>query len=175
MSYTFPSCVHVDFPASDANSAHSPLAEFCVPCVPSGTETEKQPPQSQFPQNRQAPWLPPVGPVQPVSGPRWGNGPVPARSGAVWAPQGPSLAEVTGEAEKPFFVFCFSQAGNKTHRSLKPTHSSLLGRASKSACPTLSVGTKGGQVSPAGSVGSGAVPTGDPRPRTHFARKERSL
>ena len=37
VSYTFPSCVPVDFPASDANPANSPLAEFCVPCVPSGT------------------------------------------------------------------------------------------------------------------------------------------
>lgn len=54
MSYTFPSCVPVDFPASDANSAHSPLAEFCVPCVPSGTGTKKTF-QSQFPQNQPKP------------------------------------------------------------------------------------------------------------------------
>ena len=54
VSYTFPSCVPVDFPASDANSAHSPLAEFCVPCVPSGTGTKKTF-QSQFPQNQPKP------------------------------------------------------------------------------------------------------------------------
>ena len=59
------------FPSSDANPVQSPLAEFCVPCVPSGTWGNH--PHSAVPQNRQAPWLPPVGPVWPVSAPGGGT------------------------------------------------------------------------------------------------------
>ena len=107
----------------------------------------------------------------PVSAPG-GKRPASARSGAGLGPTGASLAEVTGEAGKPFFVFCFSQAGNKTHRSLKPTHSSLLGRASRAPARRLSVGTKGGQVSPAGSVGSGRSPPGTLAPAPTFAERK---
>ena len=67
----------------------------------------------------------PQGPVWAPQGPVW------APQGPVWAPQGRVWQKSPGEAGKPFFVFCFSQAGNKTRRSLKPTHSSLLGRASR--------------------------------------------
>ena len=59
--YTLCSCALVDFPASDANPVHPPLAELCVPCVPSDAWGNH--PHSAVPQNRQAPWLPPVGPV----------------------------------------------------------------------------------------------------------------
>ena len=90
VSYTFPSCVPVDFPASDANSAHSPLAEFCVPCVPSGTGGTLLSQPSH--KTTQAPWLPPVGPVWPVSIPG-GERPVPARSGGGLGHTGLSLAE----------------------------------------------------------------------------------
>ena len=69
VSYTFPSCVPVDFPASDANSAHSPLAEFCVPCVPSGTGPHSQPAHK----TAQAPDLAPGGPVCPVYAPGGGT------------------------------------------------------------------------------------------------------
>ena len=69
--YTLCSCSRVDFPASDANPVHPPLVEFCAPCVPSGTWGNH--PHSAVPQNRQAPWLPPGGPVWPVSAPGGGN------------------------------------------------------------------------------------------------------
>ena len=105
VSYTFPSCVHVDFPASDANPANSPLAEFCVPCVPSGT-WENHPQPSSY-KTTQGPCSPPVGPVWPVSIPG-GERPVPARSGAGLGPTGASLVEVTGEAGKQENHFHFS-------------------------------------------------------------------
>ena len=105
VSYTFPSCVPVDFPASDANPVHPPLVEFCAPCVPSGTWGNH--PHSAVPQNRQSPWLPPVGPVWPISIPG-GERPVPARSGAGLGPTGASLVEVTGEAGKQENHFHFS-------------------------------------------------------------------
>ena len=134
MSYTFPSCVPVDFPASDANPVQSPLAELCVPCVPSDTETEKQPPQSQFPQNQPKPTcLAPRRPRTAGFHPRWGT----TRPRPVRGRFGPHRGEFgrshrrSREAGKPFSFFCFSQAGNKRHRSLKPTHSSPLGRASR--------------------------------------------
>lgn len=85
VSYTFPSCVPVDFPASDANSAHSPLAEFCVPCVPSGTGPHSQPAHK----TAQAPDLAPGGPVCPVYAPGGGTDPPPPCQGPVWATQGP--------------------------------------------------------------------------------------
>ena len=174
VSYTFPSCVPVDFPASDANPVQSPLAELCVPCVPSDTETEKQPPQSQFPQNHPSPLLAPRRPVLAEFHPRWGNGPVPARSGACLGHTGANLAEVTGEAGKPFFVFCFSQAGNKTHRSLKPTHSSLLGRASRAPARRCRSAQKAGRSRlPARSARGG--PHRGPSPLHPLCRKERSL
>ena len=78
------------FPSSDANPVQSPLEELCAPCVPSGTWGNH--PHSAVPQNRQAPWLPSVGPVWPVSIPG-GERPVPARSGAGLGHTGPSLAE----------------------------------------------------------------------------------
>ena len=98
----------------------------------------------------------------PVFHPRWGTtrpSPVRGRFGPHRGKFGRSHRR-SREAGKPFSFFCFSQAGNKTHRSLKPTHSSPFREGKQSACPTLSVGTKGGQVSPAGSVGSGRSPPG---------------
>ena len=89
-SYTFPSCVHADFSASDANPVQSPLAEFCVPCVPSGTGG---------PATVSRPTKPPKAPVLPPGGPVWrfpprvGERPAPARSGAGLGHTGPSLAE----------------------------------------------------------------------------------
>ena len=79
------------FPSSDANPVHPPLAELCVPCVPSDTETEKQPPQSQFPQNHpRPPFCPqeaPCGRFPPQVGERPappGQRPVRATQGPVW-------------------------------------------------------------------------------------------
>ena len=152
--YALPPCTLWKALASDTNPV-PPLAEFCVPCVPSGTGG---PPTVSRPTKK-----PPKAPVLPPGGPVWrfppqvGERPVPARSGAGLGPTGPSLAEVTGEAGKPFFVFCFSQAGNKTHRSLKPTHSSLLGRASRAPARRCRSAQKAGR---------------SPHP---LCRKERSL
>lgn len=64
------------FPSSDANPVHPPLAELCVPCVPSDTETEKQPPQSQFPQNHPRPLFAPRKPRVAGFCPRWGKRPL---------------------------------------------------------------------------------------------------
>lgn len=85
-SYTFPSCVHVDFPASDANPVHFPLVEFCVPCVPS--DTGGTPPQPAVPQNHARPRFAPRRPVLAGFHPRWGNDPSQPGQGAVWATQG---------------------------------------------------------------------------------------
>lgn len=121
------------FTTSDASDAENrrPAALPYAGCAPYSTGTEKQLSPSRSPQNRPRPRFAPRRPVLAGFLPRRGNGPAFARSGAGLGPTGANLAEVTGEAGKPFFVFCFSQAGNKTHRSLKPTHSSLLGRASR--------------------------------------------
>ena len=67
-----------------------PLAEFCVPCVPSGTGGTLLSQPSH--KTTQAPWLPPESPVWPVSIPG-GERPAPARSGAGLGHTGPSLAE----------------------------------------------------------------------------------
>lgn len=71
VSYTFPSCVPVDFPSSDANSAHSPLAEFCAPCVPSGTGGTLLSQPSH--KTAQGPDSPPGGLFWPVSSPGGGT------------------------------------------------------------------------------------------------------
>ena len=172
--YTLCSCALVDFPASDANPVHPPLAELCVPCVPSDTETEKQPPQSQFPQNHPSPQFGPRRPVVAGFHPRWGNGPAPARSGAVLGPTGPSLAEATGEAGNPLFFFCFTQHESKRHLSFKPTHSSLLGRASRAPARRCRSAQKAGRSRlPARSARGG--PHRGPSPLHPLCRKERSL
>ena len=98
----------------------------------------------------------------------------PARTEAGSGHTGANLAEVTGEAGKPFFVFCFSQAGNKTHRSLKPTHSSLLGRASRAPARRCRSAQKAGRSRlPARSARGG--PHRGPSPLHPLCRKERSL
>ena len=172
VSYTFPSCVPVDFPASDANSAHSPLPEFYVPCVPSGTGGTLLSQPSH--KTTQAPLVAPSRPRVAGFHPRWGNGPAPARSGAGLGHTGASLVEVTGEAGKSFFVFCFSQAGNKTHRSLKPTQSSPLGRASRAPARRCRSAQKAGRSRlPARSARVG--PHRGPSPLHPLCRKERSL
>ena len=176
MSYTFPSCVPVDFPASDANSAHSPLAEFCVPCVPSGTGNEDNRPKASSHKTTQAPDLLPGGPVCPVSTP----GGEAIRPNQVRGRFGPHRGKFgrshrrSREAGKPFSFFCFSQAGNKTHRSLKPTHSSLLGRASRAPARRCRSAQKAGRSRlPARSARGG--PHRGPSPLHPLCRKERSL
>lgn len=175
VSYTFPSCVHVDFPASDANPANSPLAEFCVPCVPPGTEgtTHSQPPHKT---NQSPPVWPPGGPVQPVSTPGGGTThlrPVRGRFGPHRGKFGRSHRR-SREAGKPFSFFCFSQAGNKRHRSLKPTQSSPLGRASRAPARRCRSAQKAGRSRlPARSARGG--PHRGPSPLHPLCRKERSL
>ena len=176
VSYTFPSCVPVDFPASDANSAHSPLAEFCVPCVPSGTGNEDNRPKASSHKTTQAPDLLPGGPVCPVSTP----GGEAIRPNQVRGRFGPHRGKFgrshrrSREAGKPFSFFCFSQAGNKTHRSLKPTHSSLLGRASRAPARRCRSAQKAGRSRlPARSARGG--PHRGPSPLHPLCRKERSL
>lgn len=174
--YTLCSCALVDFPASDANPVHPPLAELCVPCVPSDTETEKQPPQSQFPQNHPSPLVAPSRPRVAGFHPRWGTtrpSPVRGRFGPHRGKFGRSHRR-SREAGKPFSFFCFSQAGNKTHRSLKPTHSSLLGRASRAPARRCRSAQKAGRSRlPARSARGG--PHRGPSPLHPLCRKERSL
>ena len=162
------------FPSSDANPVQSPLAEFCVPCVPSGTWGNH--PHSAVPQNRQAPWLPPVGPVWPVSAPGGGTAhlrPVRGRFGPHRGKFGRSHRR-SREAGKLFSFFCFSQAGNKTHRSLKPTQSSPLGRASRAPARRCRSAQKAGRSRlPARSARGG--PHRGPSPLHPLCRKERSL
>ena len=126
------------------------------------------------------PTKPPKAPVRPQKAPcgrfppQMGERPTFARSEAGLGHTGANLAEVTGEAGKPFFVFCFSQAGNKTHRSLKPTHSSLLGRASRAPARRCRSAQKAGRSRlPARSARGG--PHRGPSPLHPLCRKERSL
>ena len=159
------------FPSSDANPVQSPLAELCAPCVPSGT-WENHPQPSSY-KTTQGPRFAPRKPRVAGFCPRWGKRPL-ARSGAGLGPTGASLAEVTGEARKPVPFFCFSQAGNKTHRSLKPTHSSLLGRASRAPARRCRSAQKAGRSRlPARSARGG--PHRGPSPLHPLCRKERSL
>ena len=161
------------FPSSDANPVQSPLAEFCVPCVPSGTWGNH--PHSAVPQNRQAPWLPPVGPVWPISIPG-GERPVPARSGAGLGPTGASLVEVTGEAGKQenHFHFSASLRLETKHTVVSNPHNPPLwgGQAERLPAVVRRHKRRAGLACRLGRLG--AVPTGDPRPCTHFCRKERN-
>ena len=70
--YALPPCTLWKALASDTNPV-PPLAEFCVPCVPSGTETEKPPPQSSSHRTTQAPCLAPRRPRVAVSTPGGGT------------------------------------------------------------------------------------------------------
>lgn len=87
--YALPPCTLWKALASDTNPV-PPLAEFCVPCVPSGTGG---------PATVSRPTKPPKAPVLPPGGPVWrfpprvGERPAPARSGAGLGHTGPSLTE----------------------------------------------------------------------------------
>ena len=86
--YALPPCTLWKALASDTNPV-PPLAEFCVPCVPSGTGG---------PPTVSRPTKPPplFGPQEARFGrvlPRVGERPAPARSGAGLGHTGPSLAE----------------------------------------------------------------------------------
>ena len=85
--YALPPCTLWKALASDTNPV-PPLAEFCVPCVPSGTETEKPPPQSSSHRTTQATLFAPRRPRTAGFHPRWGNDPSQPGQGAVWATQG---------------------------------------------------------------------------------------
>ena len=87
--YALPPCTLWKALASDTNPV-PPLAEFCVPCVPSGTGGP--PTVSRPTKPPKAPVLPPGGPVWRFP-PRVGERPAPARSGAGLGHTGPSLAE----------------------------------------------------------------------------------
>ena len=87
--YALPPCTLWKALASDTNPV-PPLAEFCVPCVPSGTGGP--PTVSRPTKPPKAPVLPPGGPVWRFP-PRVGERPVPARSGAGLGHTEPSLAE----------------------------------------------------------------------------------
>ena len=78
------------------------------------------------------------------------------------------------EAGKPFSFFCFSQAGNKRHRSLKPTHSSLLGRASRAPARRCRSAQKAGRSRLPARSARGRSPPGTLAPHP-LCRKERSL
>ena len=70
--YALPPCTLWKALASDTNPV-PPLAEFCVPCVPSGTETEKPPPQSSSHRTTQATLFAPRRPRTAGFHPRWGT------------------------------------------------------------------------------------------------------
>ena len=173
-SYTFPPCVHADFSASDANPVHFPLAKYCVPCVPSGTGGTLLSQPSH--KTTQAPCSPPGGPFWPGSSPG-GETPRPCPVRGRFGPHRAQFGRShwrSREAGKPFSFFCFSQAGNKRHRSLKPTHSSLLGRASRAPARRCRSAQKAGRSRlPARSARGG--PHRGPSPLHPLCRKERSL
>ena len=83
--YALPPCTLWKALASDTNPV-PPLAEFCVPCVPSGTGGP--PTVSRPTKPPKAPVLPPGGPVWRFP-PRVGNDPPPPGQRPVWAPQSP--------------------------------------------------------------------------------------
>ena len=95
-----PPCVHADFPASDANSPPSPLAEFCVPCVPSGTGGTLLSQPSH--KTTQAPCSPPEGPFCPVSAPGGGT----TRIRPVRGRFGPHRAQFSRKKRKRPHNFC---------------------------------------------------------------------
>ena len=86
VSYTFPSCVPVDFPASDANSAHSPPSGILRPLR--SFRHWGNSPQPTVPQNRPRPRFAPRRPVLAGFLPRRGNDPPQPGQGPVWATQG---------------------------------------------------------------------------------------
>ena len=90
MSYTFPSCVPVDFPASDANSAHSPPSGILRPLR--SFRHWGNSPQPTVPQNHASPLVAPRKPRVAGFHPRWGTT-RPARTEAGSGHTGPSLAE----------------------------------------------------------------------------------
>ena len=71
MSYTFPSCVPVDFPASDANSAHSPPSGILRPLR--SFRHWGNSPQPTVPQNHASPLVAPRKPRVAGFHPRWGT------------------------------------------------------------------------------------------------------
>ena len=175
MSYTFPSCVPVDFPASDANSAHSPPSGILRPLR--SFRHWGNSPQPTVPQNHASPLVAPRRPRVAGFHPRWGNGPVPARSGAGLGPTGASLVEVTGEAGKQENHFHFSASLRLETKGtvVSNPHNPPLWGGQAERLPDV-VGQHKRRAGLACRLGRlGAVPTGDPRPCTHFCRKERSL
>ena len=88
--YALPPCTLGKALASDANPAPSPLAEFCVPCVPSGTGGPPTVSRPTKPRKAQ------IRPQEARFGrfpPQVGERPVPARSGGGLGHTGLSLAE----------------------------------------------------------------------------------
>ena len=164
------------FTTSDASDAENrrPAALPYAGCAPYSTGTEKQLSPSRSPQNRPRPRFAPQEACFGRFPPQAGERPASAWTGAGLGHTGASLAEVTGEAGKPVSFFCFSQAGNKTRRSLKPTHSSLLGRASRAPARRCRSAQKAGRSRlPARSARGG--PHRGPSPLHPLCRKERSL
>ena len=87
--YALPPCTLWKALASDTNPV-PPLAEFCVPCVPSGTGGPPTVSRPTKPRKAQ------IRPQEACFGrfpPQVGERPVPARSGAGLGHTGPSLAE----------------------------------------------------------------------------------
>lgn len=166
------------FTTSDASDAENrrPAALPYAGCAPYSTGTEKQLSPSRSPQNRPRPRFAPSRPRVAGFHPRWGTtrpSPVRGRFGPHRGKFGRSHRR-SREAGKPFSFFCFSQAGNKTHRSLKPTHSSLLGRASRAPARRCRSAQKAGRSRlPARSARGG--PHRGPSPLHPLCRKERSL
>ena len=172
VSYTFPSCVPVDFPASDANPANSPLAEFCVPCVPSGTGGTLLSQPSH--KTTQAPCSPPGGPFWPSFTPGGGTDPLPPGQGPVWATQG-RVWQKSPERQKSHFSFSASLRLETKGTVVSNPHNPPLWGGQAERLPDV-VGRHKRRAGLACRLGRlGAVPTGDPRPCTHFCRKERSL
>ena len=116
-------------------------------------------------------------PVRACAGslhPRWGNDPHPPGQGPVWAPQGP-VWQKSPEKQKSHFSFSASLRLETKHTVVSNPHNPPLWGGQAERLPDV-VGQHKRRAGLACRLGRlGVVPTGDPRPCTHFCRKERSL
>lgn len=113
----------------------------------------------------------------PVSTPGGGTTPASAWTEAGSGPTGASLVEVTGEAGKQENHFHFSASLRLETKGtvVSNPHNPPLWGGQAERLPDV-VGQHKRQAGLACRLGRlGAVPTGDPRPCTHFCRKERNL
>lgn len=163
------------FTTSDASDAENLGAVATLPaaaCVPPGTWGNH--PQPAVPQNHASPRFGPRRPRVPSLRPRWGNDPPPPGQGPIWATQGP-VWQKSPEKQKSHFSFSASLRLETKGTVVSNPHNPPLWGGQAERLPDV-VGQHKRRAGLACRLGRlGVVPTGDPRPCTHFCRKERSL